>query len=73
MSRTPPTWKYSEAAAKKFAQEIRNTRRRLGLPQAKFARAVGVSQQKVSEWESGRRMRAVFAVLRLARVMQLKP
>ena len=33
---------------------IRNLRRRSGLSQAAFARRLGVRQQTVSEWETGR-------------------
>ncbi len=36
------------------AGEIRALRRRLGLSQAEFARQLGVRQQTVSEWETGR-------------------
>ena len=33
---------------------VRNLRRRSGLSQAAFARRLGVRQQTVSEWETGR-------------------
>lgn len=33
---------------------VRALRRRLGMTQAEFARELGVRQQTVSEWETGR-------------------
>ena len=36
------------------AREIAALRATLGLSQAEFARALGVRQQTVSEWETGR-------------------
>ncbi len=36
------------------AREIAELRAALGLSQAEFARALGVRQQTVSEWETGR-------------------
>lgn len=35
-------------------EEVAALRRRLGLSQAKMARVLGVRQQTVSEWETGR-------------------
>ncbi|MEP0983289.1 helix-turn-helix domain-containing protein [Leptolyngbya sp. AS-A5] len=36
------------------AMPVRETRQRLGLSQAKFAAALGVSFQGVNRWENGR-------------------
>ena len=41
----PPAWDAPQIAALRAA---------LGLSQAEFARALGVRQQTVSEWETGR-------------------
>jgi DNA-binding transcriptional regulator YiaG len=36
------------------AERVRTLRHRLGMTQAEFARELGVRQQTVSEWETGR-------------------
>lgn len=52
-------------AASSLAAEIRRTRVRLGLSQAQFAKKVGVRQQKLSEWENAKRLRAVLNAMTL--------
>lgn len=52
-----------------LAAKIRRTRIRMSLTQGQFARKVGVSQQKVSEWENGKRLRAVVEARQLWRVL----
>jgi DNA-binding transcriptional regulator YiaG len=52
-----------------LAEHIRRTREQLGLSQGQFARKLGVSQQKVSEWENGQRLRAVVQAWRLAELV----
>lgn len=51
-----------------LAAEIRQLRARLGLSQGQFAQAIGgVSQQTVSDWEKGKRLRQLEIALRLLR------
>ena len=57
----------SEVAA--LGANIRCAREKLGLSQGQFARKIGVSQQKVSEWERGLRLRQVITAWRLADVV----
>ena len=53
-----------------LAARVRETRNQLGLNQREFAKLVrGVSQQKISDWESGKGLRAVAAALRLLTVL----
>lgn len=49
MSEGVPAWQREWAA-----EDVAALRRRLGLSQAAFARRLGVRQQTVSEWETGR-------------------
>jgi len=53
-----------------LAARVRAARNRLGLNQHEFAKLVrGVSQQKISDWESGKGLRAVVAAQRLLIVL----
>lgn len=54
-----------------LAGEIREVRTRQGLTQGQLAERIGVSQQTVSDWEKGKRLRQVQVALRLARVFVL--
>lgn len=49
-----------------LSRKIRETRRRRGLSQADFAKAVGVTQSTVSKWESGAQRPDVNAAITLA-------
>lgn len=51
-----------------LAEEIRELRTRLDLTQGQFAERLGISQQTVSDWEKGKRLRQVQVALRLARL-----
>jgi DNA-binding transcriptional regulator YiaG len=53
-----------------LSASIRRLRRRLKLTQSQFARQLGVSQQKLSDWERGRRLSAVAHAMRLAKVLK---
>lgn len=53
-----------------LAASIRRMRQRLKLTQTRFARELGVSQQKLSDWERGRRLRAVMEGMRLSEVLK---
>jgi DNA-binding transcriptional regulator YiaG len=53
-----------------LAAAIRRMRQRLKLTQTRFARELGVSQQKLSDWERGRRLRAVMEGMRLAEFLK---
>jgi transcriptional regulator with XRE-family HTH domain len=61
----------SETTAE-LGAKIRRLRMRMSLTQAQFARKVGVSQQKLSDWENGKRLRSVMEAMRLARVLKGK-
>lgn len=53
-----------------LSSRVRTARSRLGLNQNEFAKLVrGVSQQKISDWESGKGLRAVAAAQRLLTVL----
>ncbi len=54
-----------------LAAEIRQVRTRLSLSQGQFAERLGISQQTVSDWEKGKRLRQVHIALRLARLFAL--
>lgn len=45
---------------------LRAARRRLGLTQVELARALGVSQPSICDWECGRKPCALPGLLRLA-------
>ena len=51
-----------------LAAEIRGLRVRLGLSQGQFARECGVSQQTVSDWEQGKRLRRIKIAARLLKM-----
>ena len=53
-----------------LAARVREARNQLGLNQREFAKLVrGVSQQKISDWESGKGLRAVVSAFRLLTVL----
>jgi DNA-binding XRE family transcriptional regulator len=54
-----------------LAAEIRQVRTRLSLTQGQLAERLGISQQTVSDWEKGQRLRQVHVALRLARFLAL--
>jgi len=54
-----------------LAAEIRQTRSRMSLSQEQLAERLGVSQQTVSDWEKGKRLRHVHVALRLGRLLAL--
>lgn len=49
----------------KFAAQLRTVRQRANLTQTQFARKLGVSQQKLSDWENGKRLRAVVEAIKV--------
>lgn len=61
--------KVQKTDAYKIAEMIRTTRLARNLTQGDFAEAVGVSQQKLSDWEQGKRLRSVMIAWRLADVL----
>lgn len=52
-----------------LANRIRKTRIRSNLTQSQFAKKLGVRQQKLSEWENGKRLRAVFDAMTLLKAL----
>lgn len=54
-----------------LAAEIRQVRTQLSLSQGQLAERLGVSQQTVSDWEKGKRLRQVHVALRLGRLLAL--
>jgi DNA-binding transcriptional regulator YiaG len=58
--------KISKMEAVALGANIRGLRKKVGLSQGRFAAELGVSQQKVSEWERGEHLRAVIVAWRLA-------
>lgn len=69
MARTSQRRPANEIAT--LAAEIRQTRVRLSLSQGQFAERLGISQQTVSDWEKGKRLRQVQVALRLSRLFAL--
>ena len=55
-----------------LAARIRRHRIRSGMTQVVFARKLGVSQQKLSDWERGKRLRAVVEAMTLVRTLEKK-
>lgn len=49
------------------ARRLRKMRINAGMNQAQFARKLGVSQQKLSDWENGKRLRAAIEAFPLVR------
>src|SRR5437764_1136053 len=62
----PGKRKISSAQASNFGASLREIRRKLGYSQGQLATAVGVSQQKLSEWERAKRLQGVVVAWRLA-------
>jgi DNA-binding transcriptional regulator YiaG len=56
-----------------LAARIRRHRIRSGMTQVVFARKLGVSQQKLSDWERGKRLRAVVEAMTLVRTLEKNP
>ena len=54
----------------KFAAHLRAMRIRSGLTQTQFARKLGVSQQKLSDWENGKHLRAMLEAIRVLDVLE---
>lgn len=52
-----------------LAKRIRKLRIDAGMTQDRFARKLGVSQQKLSDWENGKRLRAVVEAMTVARIL----
>lgn len=52
-----------------IAKRIRKLRIDAGMTQDRFARKLGVSQQKLSDWENGKRLRAVVEAMTVARIL----
>jgi len=52
-----------------LAKRIRKLRIDAGMTQDRFARKLGVSQQKLSDWENGKRLRAVLEAMTVARIL----
>jgi DNA-binding transcriptional regulator YiaG len=55
-----------------LAKAIRSARLKSGLPQTEFARKLQISQQKLSDWESGKRLRAILDALSVAKTLKLR-
>jgi DNA-binding XRE family transcriptional regulator len=55
-----------------LAKKIRSARARSGLSQTEFARKLGISQQKLSDWENGNRLRALVTALSVAKILKLR-
>lgn len=61
----------TKKAVAALAAQIRTARSRMQLSQGEFAAAIGgVSQQQVSDWESGKRLRVVSIAIRLLRLLE---
>ncbi len=61
--------KTAETSIKELASKICEIRTRLNLSQLQFAQKVGgISQQTVSDWEKGKRLRQVQTAMRLVRL-----
>ena len=65
------TMKLASTDVATLAENIRAVRRNCGMSQARFAREVGVTQQKVSEWERGVGLSQVVVAWRLADALAL--
>lgn len=52
-----------------IAAKIRRLRIQAGMTQGQFSRKLGVSQQKLSDWENGKRLRAVLEAMRLVQLL----
>jgi DNA-binding transcriptional regulator YiaG len=57
--------KISKMEAAALGTSIRGLRKKLRFSQGRFAAELGVSQQEISEWERGRRLRPVIVAWRL--------
>lgn len=55
--------------ATSMAAQIRRTRLRSKMTQHQFARKLGIRQQKLSEWENGKRLRAVLDAMTLLKAI----
>jgi DNA-binding transcriptional regulator YiaG len=53
-----------------LAVKIRRVREGLQLHQGDFARLIGVSQQTVSDWEQGKRLRQMIVAMRVMRLLE---
>ena len=53
-----------------LARRIRHLRIAAGMTQARFARKLRISQQKLSDWENGKRLRSVLDALAVARLLE---
>lgn len=56
-----------------LAAQIREMRVQQNLNQGQFAQQIGVSQQTVSDWERGKRLRQVHVAMRLLRLLGGRP
>jgi DNA-binding transcriptional regulator YiaG len=54
-----------------LAKAIRSARLKSGLPQTEFARKLKISQQKLSDWERGKRLRGFLDALSIAKILKL--
>ena len=51
---------------------IAEMRKKAGMTQERLARALGVSQQQLSEWERGIRVPAVTTAIEIARLLDCR-
>lgn len=65
----PIKYYMTDKTIQSLAASIRRTRTRSNLTQQQFAQKIGVRQQKLSEWENGRRLRSVAQAMTLIRVL----
>lgn len=58
--------------SKSLSAAIKRDRIQKAMTQTAYAKKVGVSQQKLSDWENGKRLRAVAEALKLVAALKLK-
>lgn len=58
--------------SKSLSAAIKRDRAQKAMTQTAYAKKMGVSQQKLSDWENGKRLRAVAEALKLVSALKLK-
>ena len=51
-------------------KKLKLIRRKIGLSQTKFAKLMGVSQNTISQWESGARIPNVVSLKKMAQILE---
>ena len=60
-----------EIASRRFCDNLKQERKRAGISQKDFAKSVGTTQQRVSEWECGKIEPSLYNLIAITKVLDV--